>query len=154
MEWVGRSLASAVKPCQVSWGEPESFACWRGAWATVAASSQLVQLMPLFTCRACRLFHASSPLLPAQVMLPLFCATRAATVVLALAEVAATKLNGQLSAVLAGGLGGGRRQRGGERTGLLLRLPQRLVELATSPETVRRFASRTHTLFAHCLQEA
>ncbi len=38
-------------------------------------------------------------------MLPLFCATRAATVVLALAEVAATKLNGQLSAVLAGELG-------------------------------------------------
>lgn len=45
-------------------------------------------------------------------MLPLFCATRAATVVLALAEVAATKLNGQLSAVLAGGLGGWRCQAG------------------------------------------
>lgn len=43
-----------------------------------------------------------SPLLY-QVMLPLFCATRAATVVLALAEVAATKMNGQLSAALAGG---------------------------------------------------
>lgn len=42
-----------------------------------------------------------------QVMLPLFCATRAATVVLALAEVAATKMNGQLSAVLAGVLGFG-----------------------------------------------
>lgn len=52
---------------------------------------------------------ASDPRLrpPLQVMLPLFCATRAATVVLALAEVAATKNNGQLGAFLAGGWVGG-----------------------------------------------
>ncbi|PRW50874.1 mechanosensitive ion channel isoform A [Chlorella sorokiniana] len=56
-----------------------------------------------FNIRATLLASAAKP---CQVMLPLFCATRAATVVLALAEVAATKLNGQLSAVLAGSLSG------------------------------------------------
>mgnify|MGYP006969291978 CR=1 FL=1 len=69
--------------------------------ARTSCCSCRCSLVTSSTCRLC--LFAPRQL---QVMLPLFCATRAATVVLALAEVAATKLNGQLSAALAGGVGG------------------------------------------------